>query len=290
MGLHGNNSDLHLDLAGEKISLAGDGWRLMPAWSEPFHFEHLCNNLGTTLYNAMIHPLAPYPLRGALWYQGESNAVRAHQYRASFPAMIQDWRRLWQDEFPFLFVQLSSYGRNQSSNEGSLWAELREAQTLTLQLPYTRMAVTTDIGNADDIHPTNKQDVGKRLALNALDLVYGQTGPARSPAFRSVTWEAASAVITFDDTADGLVAKDKFGYVRGFEIAGEDKVFRYAQAQIVNGNQIVVFHPEGKKPVSVRYAWADAPTDANVFNSANLPLGTFRTDDWPGNTVGKKFE
>jgi sialate O-acetylesterase len=289
MGLHGSGSDIRLDIGGESLPLDGDGWQNMPAWNQRYSFARLNNNLGTTIFNAMIHPLVPYGVRGVLWYQGESNASRAYEYRESFPLLIKDWRKQWDETLPFYFVQLSSFGDNQNSNLGSNWAELREAQTLALRLPETGMAITTDIGDADDIHPTNKQDVGRRLANLALSDVYAVASP-RSPSFRSVVWEAASAILIFDETGEGLVARDKFGYVRGFEVAGEDRKFHYAQAQIINGNQIVVLHPEGQKPVAVRYAWADAPTDANVFNSAGLPLGTFRTDDWDGRTKGKKFE
>lgn len=290
MGLRGSGKDLYLEVEGEKIRLDGEGWKLMPAWSAPHRFAHLQNNLGTILYNAMIHPLRPLALRGALWYQGESNAGRAEQYRRSFPLLISDWRQKWGYSFPFLLVQLSSYGRNQSSNEGSNWAELREAQALAeSQLPDVGLAVTTDIGEADDIHPRNKKDVGKRLAASALRIAY-QQGAARSPRFRSIVLEEKSALLAVDFAGEGLFAKDKFGYLRGFEIAGEDHVFHYAQAQIVASDQIRVFHPEGKTPAAVRYAWSDAPTDANVFNRAGMPLAPFRTDDWPMRTRGVKFE
>jgi sialate O-acetylesterase len=290
MGLRGSGKDLYLEVEGEKIRLDGEGWKLMPAWSAPHRFAHLQNNLGTILYNAMIHPLRPLALRGALWYQGESNAGRAEQYRRSFPLLISDWRQKWGYSFPFLLVQLSSYGRNQSSNEGSNWAELREAQALAeSQLPDVGLAVTTDIGEADDIHPRNKKDVGKRLAASALRIAY-QQGAARSPRFRSIVLEEKSALLAVDFAGEGLFAKDKFGYLRGFEVAGEDHVFHYAQAQIVASDQIRVFHPEGKTPAAVRYAWSDAPTDANVFNRAGMPLAPFRTDDWPMRTRGVKFE
>jgi sialate O-acetylesterase len=290
MGLRGSGKDLYLEVDGDKIQLDGEGWKLMPAWSAPHRFAHLQNNLGTILYNAMIHPLQPLALRGALWYQGESNAVRAEQYRRAFPLLISDWRQKWGEPFPFFFVQLSSCGRNQSSNEGSNWAELREAQTLAEgQLPKVGMAVTTDIGEADDIHPRNKKDVGKRLAISALRIAYQQAAE-RGPHFRSVFLEEKSALLTFDFVGEGLLAQDKFGYLRGFEVAGEDRVFHYAQAQVVAADQIRVFHPEGKKPAAVRYAWSDAPTDANIFNRAGLPLGPFRTDDWPMRTRGVKFE
>src|SRR6185369_5731603 len=206
--------------------------KLMPSFAEPHEYAHSSNNVGTAIYNGMIAPLVPFAMRGALWYQGEANAGRSYQYRKTFPLMIEDWRRKWNDDFYFYFVQLSSYGANQDSNTGSGWAELREAQTLTLTLPKTGMAVTTDIGNANDIHPTNKQDVGRRLAANALKLTYGQDIPYSSPMFDSVRFENGKAFVSFKFAYDGLKAKDKFGYVRGFEIAGADKKFYYAKAEI----------------------------------------------------------
>ena len=237
----------------------------------------------------MIAPIAPFAMRGVLWYQGETNAGRAFQYRQTFPLMINDWRKKWNDDFYFYFVQLSSYGLNQSSNDGSNWAELREAQTLTLGLPKTGMAVTTDIGNANDIHPTNKQDVGKRLAANALKLTYGQDIQYNSPIFDAVKFENGKAIVSFKFAYDGLKVKDKFSYVKGFEIAGADQKFYYAQAEI-SGDKVIVHNLNVKNPVAVRYAWSDAPTDANLFNSIGFPASSFRTDDWQGITVGNKFQ
>lgn len=203
--------------------------------------------------------------------------------------MIEDWRKKWNDDFYFFFVQLSSYGANQDSNTGSGWAELREAQTMTLSLPKTGMAVTTDIGNPTDVHPTNKQDVGKRLAANALKQTYGQEIPYSSPMFEAVKFESGKAIVSFKFAYDGLIAKDKFGYLRGFEIAGEDKVFYYAKAEI-EGDTVIVHNPKVKNPVAVRYAWSDAPIDANLYNSIGFPASSFRTDNWQGVTVGNKFK
>jgi sialate O-acetylesterase len=165
-GLMGSASDLYIDAAPKKISLSTD-WKLMPSFAAKHEYAHLMNNVGTTIYNAMIAPLIPFAVRGSLWYQGETNAGRAYQYRKTFPLMINDWRRLWNDEFSFYWVQLSSFGKELNSNTGSSWAELREAQYLTLSMPKTGMAVITDVGNPKDIHPTNKQDVAHRLAVNA---------------------------------------------------------------------------------------------------------------------------
>lgn len=292
-GLMGTENDLYVSDTLRRLSLA-DNWQIMPAFAEPHTYGRFMNNVAVTIYNAMIAPLIPFGIRGTLWYQGETNAGRAYQYRQSFPLLINDWRKKWNPDgrgtdFSFYFVQLSSFGLNQSSNVGSNWAELREAQTMTLALPKTGMAVTTDVGNPKDIHPTNKQDVGHRLAVNALKSDYGQNIPHSSPLYESVAFDGPKAIITFKHTADGLLAKDKYGYLKGFEIAGDDKVFKYAKAEI-NGNRVIVSSPAVPKPVAVRYAWADAPDDANLYNSAGFPASPFRTDDWPATTRNVRFE
>lgn len=289
LGFQGSADDVFVKTASEKIALGDNNWKLMPSFAEPHAFAHSSNNAGTIIYNAMIAPLVPFAMRGVLWYQGETNAGRSFQYRKTFPLMIEDWRKKWNDDFYFYFVQLSSYGANQNSNVGSGWAELREAQSMTLSLPKTGMAVTTDIGNANDIHPTNKQDVGLRLSSIALNQIYGQNFPNRSPIFDSAKFENGRAIISFKFAYDGLKAKDKFGYVRGFEIAGADKKFYYAKAEI-SGDKVIVYNENVKNPVAVRYAWSDAPVDANLYNSADFPASPFRTDDWKGVTEGNKFK
>lgn len=289
LGLMGSADDVFVAAKDEKIPLAKDNWKMMPSFAEPHSYAHSSNNVGTAIYNGMIAPIVPFAMRGVLWYQGETNAGRSFQYRKTFPLMIEDWRKKWNDDFYFFFVQLSSYGANQDSNTGSGWAELREAQTMTLSLPKTGMAVTTDIGNPTDVHPTNKQDVGKRLAANALKQTYGQEIPYSSPMFEAVKFESGKAIVSFKFAYDGLIAKDKFGYLRGFEIAGEDKVFYYAKAEI-EGDTVIVHNPKVKNPVAVRYAWSDAPIDANLYNSIGFPASSFRTDNWQGVTVGNKFK
>jgi sialate O-acetylesterase len=289
-GFYGDASHLYLQLNDATVSLAGGGWKIFPDLDAPFIFNHGANNHGTIIYNAMIHPIIPYAVKGVIWYQGEANASRAYQYRKTFPLLIESWRNEWKDNFPFLFVQLSSFGGEQSSNEGSDWAELREAQTMTLSLPNTGMAVTTDVGNADDIHPKNKQDVGKRLAATALNKVYGINNILPSgPMYKSSTFNNGKAYISFDFAAKGLIVKDKYGYLKGFEIAGTDKKFYYAQAMI-DGDKVVVWSDKVTQPVAVRYAWTNAPVDANLFNADDFPASPFRTDNWPGITEGKKFE
>ncbi len=288
LGFQGAAEDVFVKADDEKIPLGDEQWKLMPSFAEPHEYAHSSNNVGTLIYNGMIAPLVSFPLRGVLWYQGESNAGRSYQYRQTFPLLIEGWRKKWNDDFYFYFVQLSSFGANQSSNVGSGWAELREAQTMALGLPKTGMAVTTDIGNPDNIHPTNKQDVGKRLAANALTLIYGQNIPYGSPLFDRVAFENGKAVVAFKFADGGLTTKDKFGYVRGFEIAGADKVFYYAKAEIA-GDKVIVSSEKVKNPVALRYAWSDAPADANLYNSNGFPASPFRTDDWHGVTEGNKF-
>lgn len=287
-GLMGKASDLYVEADNQKVSLATD-WKLMPGFAEKHEYSRFMNNVGTIIYNAMIVPLIPFGIRGSLWYQGESNTGRAYQYRQSFPLMINDWRKLWNDDFSFYWVQLSAFGPDNDSNKGSGWAELREAQNMTLSLPKTGMAVTTDIGNPKDIHPTNKQDVARRLAANALKKDYGQDVSYGSPLYDHVKFESDKAVVSFHHAESGLTANGRYGYVTGFEIAGDDKVFHYAKAEIV-GNQVVVSSAKVAKPVAVRYGWADSPIDANLFNIDGFPVSPFRTDDWPGRTVGSRFE
>lgn len=288
-GIDGKSTEFYIETSQGQIPLKNQKWNMCPVWDEPMTFAHLMNNAGTTLYNAMIAPLIPYGIQGTIWYQGESNADRAFQYRQSFPLMIQSWRKDWKDDFSFLFVQLSSYGKNQSSNEGSKWAELREAQNMTLSLPKTGMAVIIDVGNPDNIHPTNKLDAGKRLALSALKMTYHQPNIVISPMFKKAKFSGNKATLSFENIGSGLMAKDKFGYLKGFEIAGDDKRFYYAQAQIEN-NTVVISNSNVNKPVSVRYAWADAPVDANLFNIEGLPASPFRTDTWEGVTTKKQYQ
>jgi sialate O-acetylesterase len=238
------------------------------------------------LFNAMIAPLVPYAIQGAVWYQGESNAGRAYQYRKLFPTMIEDWRKAWgQGPFSFYFVQLANFTPVLPDPGESDWAELREAQTMTLKLQNAGMAVTIDVGDANDIHPKNKQDVGKRLALNALAKVYGKHVVYSGPMYKSMKAKDGQIAVAFDHTDGGLVAKGG-GPLKGFAVAGPDKKFVWADA-VIKGNKVVVSSKQVPKPVAVRYAWANNPV-CNLFNGAGLPSSPFRTDDWPGVTVGKK--
>ena len=235
------------------------------------------------LYNAMIHPLLPYAIEGAIWYQGESNAGRAYEYRTLFPAMIRNWRNAWgRGDFPFLLVQLAPFMKIEEEPNDSAWAELREAQLMATQsLRNVAMAVITDVGEEDDIHPTRKEPVGNRLALAALALSYDRDVCHSGPTLKSATFEDGEATLEFENTCGGLVAKD--GSLTGFTIAGEDKQFVNAEAEIVGEGTVVVRSPEVAEPAAVRYGWANYPV-VNLWNEGGLPASPFRTDDWPGVT------
>jgi len=230
------------------------------------------------LYNAMVAPLVPYAIRGAIWYQGEGNADRARQYRALLPALVRSWRAAWgQGDFPFLIVQLPNYRSRSPLPQESGWAELREAQAMALQVANTGLAVTIDVGEAEDVHPANKRPVGERLARWALGTVYGRPGEYSGPLFESMQVEGAAARIRFRHTGTGLTATDHRPLC-GFAIAGADRRFTWAEAEI-EGDTVVVHHPDVTRPTAVRYAWADNP-DGNLGNREGLPASPFRTDDW----------
>ena len=250
-------------------------------------------------FNAMMHPLVPYGLAGVIWYQGEANATRGEDYRTAFPLLIKDWRKLWnRNDLPFYWVQLPGhYAKPTKPQSDSDWAALREAQTMTLALPSTGQAVTLDLGEAEDIHPTEKAPVGRRLAAVALAKTYAQAVPFQGPVFESARFEKAKAVLSFSDIAGGLFAQvipEKHALskippryaplvrnspnseLEGFELAGEDGVWHWADARI-NGSQVVVSSAAVPLPRAVRYAWADNPT-ANLWGKNGFPAGPFRTE------------
>jgi len=235
------------------------------------------------LYGGCLYPIIGYGIKGAIWYQGESNASRAYQYRHLFPLMIQNWRDDWkQGDFSFYWVSLADFRREVPEPGASTWAELREAQTMTLSLPNTGEAIITDLGEADDIHPKNKQDVAKRLARLALVKDYGYNIVGPSPRYQSHAIAGGKMTLKFQDVGTGLDTFDVREPI-GFTIAGEDQKFVRAQAKIIGSDTIVVWSDQVKNPASVRYAWAENPV-CNVQNKTGLPLTPFRTDDWPGIT------
>jgi sialate O-acetylesterase len=239
------------------------------------------------LFNANIAPLTSFPIKGVIWYQGESNVERAYEYRELLPEMISDWRRRWgQGDFPFLFVQLANYIAD-PAHPGH-WPELREAQAMALKLPNTGMAVAIDVGETNDIHPKNKEAVGQRLGRNALKVAYGHDVVFSGPVFKEMRIEGEKAIITFRHTGSGLITKDKYGYVHGFQVAGDDGKFQWAKAHI-EGNTVVVYCDAVKVPVAVRYAWENNPMPVDLYNKEGLPASPFRTDQWKGSTEGVVF-
>ncbi|MEO6455080.1 MAG: sialate O-acetylesterase [Ginsengibacter sp.] len=288
-GVYGDSADMRITINGSSISLAGN-W-LYRVESIRQNASVGPNDYPTLLFNAMVNPLIPYAMRGALWYQGEANAGRAYQYRQSFPLMIKDWRSRWNaGDFPFYFVQLASFNAsNGNSKNGSSWAELREAQAMALSLPNTGMAVTTDIGDSKDIHPKNKQDVGKRLAAIALQNVYGKQTISSGPVYDSMQIVNNTVKISFKNVGSGLTAKSKNGNVSGFEIAGPDRIFYPAKA-FIKGNNVIILTDMVRSPKAVRFGWADDAGDNNLFNKEGFPAGPFRTDKWKGITENQKFD
>ncbi len=238
------------------------------------------NHMHSGLYNAMIAPIVNFDIRGSIWYQGESNAGRAYQYRRLMPMLIRNWRDVFENpEMPFLYVQLANYNNN------GFWPELREAQLMALSVPHTAMAVTIDIGDADNIHPRNKRDVGKRLALGALATVYGRDVPYSGPIYSSMQIQDNKAILYFSHTDGGLLARG--GPLKGFTIAAEGEDFIEAKA-VIEGDKVIVSNPKVQNPAAVRYAWSNNPAEANLYNKAGLPASPFRTDDRPGVTMDAK--
>jgi sialate O-acetylesterase len=240
------------------------------------------------LFNAMIHPIIPYAIAGTIWYQGESNTQRAWQYKTLFRTMVDDWRNAWgQGDFPFLYVQLANWDKETiptAFNENGSWPELREAQLETLELPNTSMAVAIDIGESEDIHPSNKWDVGHRLAAGAKRIVYDRSVVHSGPIYSSHYTDGLAIHLRFRHAADSLMTLPNVP-LNGFEIAGNDREFLPAEARIRSG-EVIVFNRGIPEPVAVRYGWDDDPL-CTLYNSAGLPASPFRTDDWPMKTYGR---
>lgn len=310
-GLYGDATLLYLQGPdGSRIRL-DDEWKVALSVS----FEGMPKstarepNIPSVLYNAMIKPLAPFAIKGAIWYQGESNAEKAYLYREQMRDMILDWRSTWGYDFPFYITQIANYKALAADAGDSDWAELREAQAMaTSSLDKVGMACIIDLGEAEDIHPVRKQEVGDRLALLALANDYGKKVACNGPRLESYKIREGSISVRFSDTAGGLrvipsgtfasdrygkkgmeselVKKAEGGELTGFQIAGADHVWHWADARI-SGDEVIVSCPDVSRPVAVRYGWAANPV-CNLFNGAGLPAWPFRTDDWPGITYGKQ--
>lgn len=277
-GMHGDAAMVYVQPDGGARRPFAEPWRFRPA-AVSLVPSYRQNEIPTLLYNKMIHPLLGYALRGVLWYQGEANALpgQALAYREQFAALIRAWRSAWeQPELPFLWVQLANFRSGEDTPAESPWAELRESQSAALALPHTGQAVSIDIGNPDDIHPTDKQDVGYRLARAARRVVFGESVAAGGPVFRAMRIEGARAVLTFD-APEGLAVRGGGMRVGGFEIAGADLRYRPAEARI-DGEGIVVSSPAVANPAAVRYAWSDNPVDADLADRAGLPASPFRSE------------
>ncbi len=252
----------------EAVAAAKVAGKAAPAKPAPPRDPSTSQNRPASLYQGMITPLQPYAIRGVLWYQGESNNGRSEAYRTLFPALIRDWRAQWgQGDFPFLFVQIAPYR--------AMTPELRDAQLHTWRTtPHTAMVVTTDVGDANDIHPTRKEPVGSRLALAARALAYGEAIDYSGPRFQAAKITGAKVVLSFDHLGGGLVAKD--GPLRGFTISADGKTFVPAEA-VIAGDTVEVSAATVTAPVAVRYGWTNVP-DVNLYNTAGLPASPFRSD------------
>ena len=298
-GFFGPAEAMHLspvDTPDQQLALTGE-WLAKPEYlidwrvtgRPPFSPTEVQARRPSSIYNGMISPLQAYPVRGILWYQGEFNVMNAREYAKYFPLLIESWRREWRDPAqPFIFAQLAALQRHtpgQPLPSGFFddlppapennWSELREAQAAALRLPHTGMAICIDIGDPIDIHPTNKQDVGRRMALEALRIAYGRDIVSSGPLYRGMTIETDSIRLHFDHVGSGLMAKG--GALRQFAIAGADRVFHRAEA-IIDGDNVIVRSPQVGRPMHVRYAWATYPDGCNLYNREGLPASPFRTD------------
>jgi sialate O-acetylesterase len=271
-----------IDFEKDTVDLKGRWQYRVGAVMEPLRGETFIRWKPAGLYNAMIAPLLKFSIKGVIWYQGESNADRPDEYARLFPALINNWREKWKENhLPFIYVQLPNFMKPVNQPSESNWALMREAQLKTLSVPNTGMAVAIDVGEWNDIHPLNKKDVGYRLAVAARKVAYGEEDIVYSgPLYQDMDIEGNRVILSFTNTGSGLVAKGG-ECLRQFAVAGADKHFVWAQAKIEN-NKVIVWSPEVSIPVAVRYAWADNPEGANLYNREGLPASPFRTDDWGG--------
>ena len=285
-GIHGDAEHFKLTI-GEKITPLKGNWKYKV---ESIYDGVNFNDYPSLCYNAMINPLIPFAFKGVLWYQGESNIGRAFEYQKTFPMLINDWREKWgKGEFPFYYVQLATFISEGNSNVGSSWAEVREAQTNTLQVPNTGMVVTTDVGNPHDIHPTNKQTVGARLASIAFNNLYEKPMVCSGPMFKSMEIVKNIVVVEFDSIGGDLFLNKLEPAIYGFEIAGNNQHFYPAKATIED-NKVIVFSKKVRNPKAVRFSWNGDASKSNLFNKEGFPAVPFRTDDWKSSTEEVKYK
>jgi sialate O-acetylesterase len=290
-GMMGPADQMLLELQGNQADspefhpLAGE-WKYHVETALPLRFPPGGQGIApTTLYNAMVHPLTPRPIKGVLWYQGESNADRAEQYRTLLPTMIQSWRECFGVHFPFYIVQLANW-KDRTAHPGDAdWAELREAQdSAQLALPDVFLISAIDVGDPVDIHPTDKQTVAHRLADAALATAYRQDIPWRHPSLARATFQGNHVRIQLNDAQGLHIRGDR---IEGFALAGDDRIWHWAQAHLEPSGEITLHSPNVPSPTAARYAWQDNPP-STLFNSRNLPLLPFRTDTYPGLTTGRR--
>jgi len=270
--------DVEVDLTGEWKYKIGMNMPPLPTRSRPAGNMPSIGSRGSGYYNAMIYPLRDYKVKGAIWYQGETNAGRAYEYADLMKALIDNWRDLFNEQdMPFLLVQLPNFMEKQAQPSESDWANLREAQLkASLTIPHTALAVTYDIGEWNDIHPLNKKDLAHRVFLGARKMVYGEDIVSSGPVFKDMKIDGNKIILSFTELGGGLVGD---GPLKHFAIAGKDKKFVWANA-VIEGDKVIVISPSVKKPVAVRYAWSDNPDDANLRNEEGLLASPFRTDNW----------
>ncbi|HYG06709.1 MAG TPA: sialate O-acetylesterase [Stenotrophomonas sp.] len=281
-GIHGRAEELYVQPEGGTRRPLDGAWKFRPERGTVAAIDDK-NQDPALLYNVMIHPLQRYPVRGVIWYQGETNAKAEHdaalRYRDQFAALINSWRsERQQPQLPFLWVQLASFDEGTDRGDYSPWALLRESQSKTLALPATGQAVSIDIGNPADIHPTNKRDVGHRLALAARHVAYGEDLVYSGPVFTAAQFAQGAATLRFDLQGSALAVRGG-GELQGFALAGADRKFHPAQARI-EGDRVVVRSAAVPQPVAVRYAWSGSPAQANLVNREQLPASPFRSDSW----------
>jgi len=287
-GFYGDSKPRLVTAAGD-VDLSGPWRAQVAALAEKAAPGH--NDLPTLLFNGMVQPLRPMALGGVIWYQGESNVPRAARYVGAFQSLIKDWRaQFGQSQLPFYWVQLASFlPLEKNSLTNSPWAELREAQRLALHLPHTGMAVATDVGNANDIHPRNKRAVGERLARLALNRQHRHPMPDSGPQLQQARREGRSMRLQFSAVAQGLQVRGGGAEVQGFAIAGADQRFVQARAVVESGQRVRVWSDSVPQPVAVRYGWVDNPEQANLTDGAGLPASPFKTDRWVWMTEGGRF-